>query len=501
MHHMPSPTKLNSAGSNVLSSKSPKTFNPGGVFLWGCMLANILVATLTPSIVASALGTCLYLIVLHRVFKKSPLAFLLFSPIIFLHFSALISLNAIESGAYMKEMGRLGHVSVAGATYALVTSVFIWVATKVFEAGQTANAPIGTRLNIERHGFIGTWAAPLVVGLFIAWLLMKGTITGFPLIDGFDRFAYRRVAGDPITLNILNLKIVIASFLGLSAANCPTAIGRTRHHAVFVAYILTSFLFADKFFIIISSSLYYVAIQLAYRPDIITRQARRFFLPATGAILVAVVVTVFIYSGKGAYGVEKTLQLLLDRFAAQGQLWFIAFNEDFRWVAFDSHGVKENIKALIENPHQDYVFEKRLSAFHFIEAYAPSKMFLSFIGNQGFVAPTGVFEAYMFEMFGLVGGLAIVALAGALLGYIGRYIRYAVSTGNPFAILLPAYVVVQFYYLVAAGTPFNLIGASAFKAYAAFALLQWAVNFWVSKASPASANVASMAAHPTRSDT
>jgi hypothetical protein len=464
------------------ATTSPHKYEPVDVFLWGGVLVNVAVSLLAPSPITSALSTALYLLVLTRIFKRSPLGFLLFSPIIFLHFSALISLNAIETGAYMKEMGRQGYPSAASAVWVLVVGTFICVATRVFNSGEATKAKPATNLDASRHPFISVWAAPFVVSLFILWLLLKGASTGFPLIDGFDRFAYRRAVGDPITLNILNLKIVIASFLGLSAANCRTAVGRTWHHLIFLAYLAASFLFGDKFFIIISSSLYYVAIQIAFRPAIITQQAKRFFVPAIGALLVAVAMTVYIYSGQGTYGFEKTFGLLLDRFASQGQLWFIAFNENFRWIDFDTHGVTENLKALIENPHQDYVFEKRLSAFHFIEVYAPSKMFLSFIGNQGFVAPVGVFEAYTIELFGLLGGMVVVVFAGGMLGYIGRYIRYAVSTGNPFTVLLPAYVMVQFYYLIAAGTPFNVIGASAFKAYVAFILLHWALNLWIKKA-------------------
>nr|CBA27725.1 hypothetical protein Csp_A03720 [Curvibacter putative symbiont of Hydra magnipapillata] len=468
-------------GMSSDAAHGPRRYSLVDVFLWGTILANIAVAIMLPNLISSGLATALYLILLSRIFKKSPLGFLLFSPIIFLHFSALISLNAIEAGAYMKEMGRLGHASAAGATWVLVVGVFIWVATSVFTHNRKAPTKPTIALDASRHRFIGTWAAPLVVCLFILWLLMKGASTGFPLIDGFDRFAYRRVAGDPITLNILNLKVVISAFLALSAVNCNTAIKRNWHHVIFAAYLGTSFLFGDKFFIIISASLYYVAIQLAFRPEIIARQAKRFFLPATGALLVAIAMTVYIYSGLGTYGVDKTFQLLIERFASQGQLWFIAFTENFHWIGFDTYGVKENLNALIENPHQDYVFEKRLSAFYFIETYAPSKMFLSFVGNQGYVAPTGVFEAYMIEMFGFFGGLTVVALAATLLGCIARCIRYAVTTGNPFTVLLPAYILVQFYYLIAAGTPFNVFGASAFKAYAAFATLQWAVTFWVRK--------------------
>jgi hypothetical protein len=458
---------------------APYKFSLTDLFLCFAVLGNLAIAVAIPNIASTILATLLYLVALTRVFKKSPLGFLLFSPIIFLHFTALISINAIESGAYMKEMGRVGYESAASATWAIIAIMFIAVATSVFSSGSGQSNEPSAKLNVQRHAFIGTWVAPLVVSVFILWLILKGVTSGFPLIDGIDRFAYRRAVGDPLTLNILNLKIVIAAFVGLSAANCSTRIGQYSHHGVFIAYLLTSFLFGDKFFIIVSSSLYYVAVQLAFHPEIIDRQAKRFFFPALVSLLAAIAMTVYIYSGQGTYSADKTFDLLLNRFAAQGQLWFIAFNENFHWVTFDTHSALDNIRSLVENPHQDYVFEKRLSAFHFIETYAPSKMFLSFIGNQGFVAPVGVFEAYMLELFGFIGCLVFVTLAGGMLGYIARYIRYAIFSGNPFTILLPAYLLVQFYYLIAAGTFYNVFGTSAFKAYLAFALLQSAVSYWI----------------------
>lgn len=457
-------------------------FNLLDLLLFIALASNVVISAVFPNLYSSFASTVLYILVLSRVFKVSPTGFLFFSPVIFVHFAGLVSLNAIESGAYMKEMGRSGFPSAAGASFAFVISVFIGMATKVFVAGAKPSSRKILKLNIESHAFIGTWAAPLTVILFIAWLLFKGTLTGFPLLDGFDRFDYRRLYGDPLTLNILNLKIVIASFLGVSAASCATAIGKSRHHFVFAAYILISFLFGDKFFIIISASLYYVAIQLAFRPEVLTQQAKRFFLPAAGALLVGVSMTVYIYSGLGTYSAAKTLALLFERFASQGQLWFISLNENFRWIGFDAVAVRENVMSLIANPHQDYVFEKRLSAFHFVEQYAPGKMFLSFVKNQGYVAPAGVFEAYMLELLGFLGTLAMVALAGCMLGKIAGFLRSAVSTGNPFAILLPAYMIVQFYYLIVSGTPYNLLGLSAFKAYAAFSLLYLGVAFWVKRA-------------------
>lgn len=463
---------LNLKKNNV----TPLIFNQ--IFIIFILIINALCAAAFPGGLWSFFALGLYIYLLTSIYRLNPLVLLIFSPILVVQATALLSIGVIETGAHMKEMGRIGYASSSGAAFALLISIFLFVAS-LFLGKDNAPGKINfTQNNVTSTSFMHAMAAPIGVGLCVLWLLLKGMSTGFPLIEGVDRFFYRQNFADPITLNLLNLKIVVAAFVGLSCSNCASSRWKSFHHSVFSAYICASFLFADKFFGIIVSCLMYFAMLVGSRPQDIKNLFGRLALPSIVVLFFALVVTGYIYSGQGAYGFDETIALMLDRFASQGQLWFIAYNENFRWFAFEADDVFSNLKSLLSVPHQDYVFDHGLSAFHFVFTYAPTEMVYSFARNEGFVAPTGVFEAYMIELFGIFGAFFISVLAGILLGFIGRFMRYSMSLRNPFLILLPSYILVQFYYLIVSGTPYNLFGISAFKAYAAILLLSGVMFFW-----------------------
>jgi Family of unknown function (DUF6418) len=454
-------------------------FSYGSVFLLLAMLINLGMALVYPTPFNSLAACALYGVVYLRLFNTRPVAALFFAPIAFMQFTVLISLVAIEGGAHMKELGAIGNASAASSVYLFVISLFIWTAGVGFSALEK-RYPVARVQWLDRgdHEFL-LHRVPLLLGcLTILWLLAKGASTGFPLIIGADRFAYRRVAGDAITLNILNLKIVLAAFLGAAAGRRPSAVHRRPFHAVFVLYLLISFLFGDKFFIIIVSSLFYIATQAVFDTNQLKSRVVRGLPYAMLALLVAIVMTVFIYSGQGRLSPEATALRLFDRMASQGQLWFLAYDRSFSWVNFDTHQIALNFKSLVENPAQDFIFEHKLGAFFFVQKYAPSRMYWQFVGNEGFVSPIMAAEAYALEIFGLLGALVVLCALAGLLSLICFLTYRAVASGNPFNALFPSYLFVGIYYVVASGTPALLFGYGYFKAYTAFGLLQYLVSKW-----------------------
>ena len=97
-----------------------------------------------------------------------------------------------------------------------------------------------------------------IVGVLVVYLFLRGAVTGFPLLSGADRFAYR-AAADVIVINVLTLKYVIAGFMGAGAALAAERRCRFAHQAVFVAYLAVTFLFADKFFNILIAAIIFSA--------------------------------------------------------------------------------------------------------------------------------------------------------------------------------------------------------------------------------------------------
>jgi hypothetical protein len=148
-------------------------------------------------------------------------------------------------------------------------------------------------------------------------------------------------------------------------------------------------------------------------------------------------------------------------------------------VQFDTHHIALNLENLLARPAADFTFEHRLAPFYFVERYAPTAFFLSFLHNGGMVTPTMVFEAYSLVMVGYAGLVLVLMAAGAWTGWLAHYLSRAMAGGNPADVLLPSFAMFQTIVLLSQGTLHSLLSLSAFKAYAAFFALQTLVRAWL----------------------
>lgn len=460
----------------TLAARLAGTRLPPDVLLLGAMLiANCAWAAIWPGPFTAGAALLLWLIAIARLCVADPRALVMFLPFIVLHFSVVLSLGAIEAGAYMKEMGSRGHASTASASYVLFSLLFMLSAELV------CRWP-GRR---ERHGretsdaahrpLILVWAALAIAAPIVVYLFLAGLRNGFPLLTGTDRFAYRMTSADVLTLNFLNLKFVIAALLGSGAAFAATALRRNCHHLTLLAYLLVSFLFGDKFFIILIAAGFYAM------PFVIcgSGDARRVIVRITPYALLVLccvcAVTMFIYSDYGRLDISQTMARLGERAAGQGQLWYLAVRDSSHAIGIDTKLVADNLSSLLANPHASFVFEHRLGPFYFVEKYSPSDVYSTFIHNSGAVTPTMVFEAYGLIAFGYVGLAFLMVGMGVLVGVLVSWLARGMASGNPFNVLLPAFAFTQAVSLMAQATLYSLVGLSAWKAYAAFLVLQLGV--------------------------
>jgi hypothetical protein len=396
----------------------------------------------------------------------------------------MVSLVAIESGTFMKEMGTAGHASTAGASFIVYSLLFLVVGLLTFKQLQGPRDAAGAApaaSGVERS-FIVSNAALVAGSLAVVYLAIAGLKTGFPLLTGTDRFEFRANDADIVTLNLLNLKFSLGAMLGVGAAWSVTR-GRTvLHHLVFALYILVSFLYGDKFFIVLIAASFYAMPFLVRNPRGIARMVRK-LAPFVALVLLCVTgVTLFIYSGYGARSLDDTLTKLAGRIAGQGQLWFMAVEDSSNWINFDVDTVEKNLSSIPANPAATYVFEHRLAAFYFVEKYSPSAMYFSFLHNGGAVTPTMVFEAYGLVTFGYVGLAVLIAAMGMVVGALIHWLARAMMSGNPVNALLPAFVMSQTISLMSQATVYSVIGLSSFKAYAAFFVLQLIAAAWLKQA-------------------
>ena len=459
---------------------------PRTLLLAGLILANLGVAVLWPHPIGTLFALVLMLLAIGRMFSIHPVALVFLAPFIILNLSVMVSLIAIESGTLMKEMGVTGHASPAGASYVIYCLIFLLAATQTFRRLQlrlqTKHPEKAASATAESA--LLDYAALCIGGLAALYLIAAGLRTGFPLITGTDRFQFRANTADIVTLNLLNLKFTIGAMLGVGAAWSTSRWRTSLHHLVFAAYIVVSFLYGDKFFIVLIASCFYAMPFLVRDPRRVAGVVRQSAPWVIIMLLGVCSVTLFIYSGYGRLSLEDTLTKLATRVAGQGQLWFLAVEDAPRWIGFDTEIVSQNLGSVFANPAATYVFEHRLAAFHFVEKYSPSAMYVSFLHNGGTVTPTMVFEAYGLVAFGFVGLAVLMLLMGVIVGMLLHWLARALLSGNPINALLPAFVLSQSIAFMSQATVYSLVSLSIFKSYAAFLVLQLIVSAWLRYSTP-----------------
>lgn len=96
-------------GMSSDAAHGPRRYSLVDVSLWGTILANIAVAIMLPNLISSGLATAHYMILLSKIIKKSYLEFLRRVLIVFMHYLALISLNAFKLKFIPKGIERLAY--------------------------------------------------------------------------------------------------------------------------------------------------------------------------------------------------------------------------------------------------------------------------------------------------------------------------------------------------------------------------------------------------------
>lgn len=463
----------------VVPSEAPTRWPLHVIYAAAGLLGLMLLAVVAPHPAWTVVGMFAYMVVAAKLMSHLRGDGLLVAPFVLLHVAAMVSLAAIESGAVMKELGLHGEPSHGGVSFAWVGLWFIATSTGAARAAMRRWAAPSPERVVRLSGPMAYLSAA-IVGALVAYLLLRGVVTGFPLLSGADRFAYR-AAADVIVINALTLKYVIAGFMGAGAALAADRRCRLTHQLVFVAYLGVTFLFADKFFNILIAAIVFAAPAFMLGAHAGGRAWLRLLPAASLAIASVLAVTVYIYSGGGALSAAQTAERLLGRAAGQGQLWHVAVQSHGGWARFDGHEASKTLGSLTANPAATYALRERMGPFYFIEKHAPSAMHRSFFSNSGWVTPTMVSEAYALVMFGYVGVGIVMGAMGAVLGALIAFFRWRLLSGNPFMVLLPAAMFTQFIYGYAQGTLYSLIGLSTLKIYAAFFVAGWFSHLWLKR--------------------
>ena len=456
------------------------------------LLALVINATfgiLVPNMVSSIASTTLLLLVVALLCQREPVSGWLLLPFIWLQFTVLLSLNFAEAGAYMPEMGETGRRSTAAVSYGLFSLLAMAIAVfarrhlvprfALPKPGPTSIREQGSRpVSLLDVGLLC-----FAVGASV-YLLAAGFRTGFPLLTHTDRFVYRRLDADVLTVDILDLQLLPALALGVGRLTTSSALLRAVYGGLFLLLLVESVLFGDKFTILLMSLLAFLSPGMIRAPGTMTRAAFR-LLPVFGLVaLLMSAATLFIYSDYGALGFSDTLLLIGDRISGQGELWYVTVQHNASLVRFDARSVKQILASIFYKNPADYMFQHRLGPYSFVEAYAPPKFYHGFVDDQGSVTPTMGSEAYGLALFGYVGLVVQVAASGVLLAALTVFIERGLRSGNPLRALFPGFLLNASLKLFAQGTLFNVCSVPLFKSYAAFLLFELVIGILARSAPP-----------------
>lgn len=412
--------------------------------------------------------------------RTSPAGLILLMPLVITRGATLVSLMCIEAGAYMPEVNRLGAPGDASASFVLFTALFFLVYAVVFRLFQRPFlAFVRSPLIDDLVALLG-WPVLLVCMALGAIAFIQGAQSGFPLLQGVDRFLYRREFGSPLVLMLLDQKFLVAAILG-AIAFAPRYAPLLKTAAIMTLIALTGlyFLFGDKFFTILTEVSFFAMPLLLQRLGRLRSTIVRLAPLAAALLCGSLGATLYIYSGYGRLPVDRTVALVGERIAGQGELWFVASRDSRAVATWDDDLVRRYGEALSDAPPADTAAAKGIETFYFIHHYAPTKLAAAFRKNEGWVQLTMGYEAMALVMFGYVGVAVAMALAGMLVALLSLYLRRAFASGFPVSLYFAVWAYLQVYLTVQQARFWSIAAPGQLKRmllFATFELVLLAIN-------------------------
>jgi hypothetical protein len=410
---------------------------------------------------------------LFLVGRISSAALILLLPIVITRGATLASLLVIEAGAYMPEVNRLGEAGDASASFAAFTALFFLVFALVFRRFE--RVAIGHARSPLLDGLVGMlgWPVVLLCAALGALAVLHGLQGGFPLLAGVDRFLYRREYSSGLVLILLDNKFLFAAMLGAIAfAPRWQPLLKAAAVATFLGLTGLYFLFGDKFFTILAEVAFFAMPLLLARRGRLAGTLARLALPVAMLLCAALAATLYIYSGYGRLPVGRTVALVGERVAGQGELWFVASRDERRATNWDAHLVERNLDTLDDKSPPASAFANGVETYYFIQRYAPAKLAASFRKNQGWVQLTMGTEAMALVMFGYLGVAAVMALLGVLVAFGALYLRRAFESGFAPSLFFAVWVFLQIYFAVQQASLWTIAAPGQFNRLLLFVTIE-----------------------------
>jgi hypothetical protein len=438
----------------------------GAALLGSCLVAWWLSATLVSAAwswlaLVQFFWLCLY------CFRLEPQGFSIILPIVITRASGVVALVAIEHGARLPEIGLSGTAGPHTTSYVFFIAI-------LFASYLAAFGTLRRLLPISKSNrlteIFDRYAVPVsIIVITIAagatlWLFAIGASRGFPLLVNMDRFVFRRVYADNLTLNILNCKSLLAGALGLVTFCMPVQQTLKRFSTLScLVFIFVNFLFGDKFFIILSTAACFFTPYLYLNYRTVTK---RFGLVVviSGLLMLPVMgVTWFIYSDQGRASAEATTQRLTERFAAQGQLWYLQNRIGAPSDKWDSEFIDKNYEAMSVKKVDLFALQNGLGPAYFMNLYSPAKIRAAQGRNAGSVTYTMALEPLLLAKFGWSGLCVGLIACGFLLAFGALYVAYAIERRLILSMVFSGYLMLLLRSLLTQGTPWVVASVFTLK--------------------------------------
>lgn len=434
-------------GDISVAPDDPASLNlPGIVALAAALAVNWWLAAMLPSSFFSVTSLVLFGWLLLAVGRVSPAGLILLLPLVITRGATLVSLLVIEAGAYMPEVNRLGEPGDASASFVAVSALFLLGAGCVFRLLERKFLAYARSPLLDQIVALLGWPVVLLCMALGASAVLHGLQGGFPLLAGVDRFLYRREYSSGLVLILLDNKFLFAAMLGAVAfASRYQPLLKVAAVLTFVGLTGIYFLFGDKFFTILSEVAFFAMPLLLARQGRLAGTMLRLAVPAGALLCLAFGATLYIYSGYGRLPVDRTVTLLGERIAGQGELWFVASRDARHVTRWDANLVARNLDTLNDPAPPASAFANGVETYYFIDRYAPAKLAESFRKNQGWVQLTMGTEALALVMFGYVGVFVIMGLLGLLVAFAALYLRRGFASGFPLTLFFAVWTYLQIY--------------------------------------------------------
>lgn len=448
-------------------------------------LLSIVLCWVASSVIVSPVWSWLALInfiwMIILLLVTSPRAAILIVPIMVQKLSIIISLMLIEYGNEMPELGTVGRPGPYSNAFVFYTTVFIfgylWVYYMLMGRRQRPVSHPLTPL-LDRHSNFIVFGVLTLVGLLTLYLTARGMTSGFPLLQGTDRFVYRRYS-DTLTVYILNFKFIIAFLLGVAVFATPASRSLKLLCSLNALYLLLLyFLFADKFFTQLNAIAAFFAPYVYRNAQTIWRDMHKYSAIGVLALGLVSMVTWGIYSDFGARTTAESSKKLAGRLTGQGELWFLQASIGAPFIAFDKNIVSENIKALFVKQIDLYAVQHSLGPNYFSNRYAPDDIRSSIMTNAGTTTYTAALEPLGLVAFGWIGLGIMLILCGGLVGFYASYMAYAIESRSVISAIFSGYLFLQLQAVLAQGSPWVLFSVYTFRWQMVIWLIEIALAFF-----------------------